>query len=365
MAIVSPGERLPATYLERFDPAENVTYRISVLATSAIAVEFHWVDVPSKGIKGTYQCIQGACCQAFGRRSQTYNVPIYVYKNPQLNTEGEIQVWQMTPARWRKFSDLALQVDLTKYDLTLTAQKRGLGMDQSYSVMPDYNFRDYWTPDQKEQLRIAVESFYQMGESSLVNTMNYNDWNQMLYDCGYDLQNMMWPGGQTPMNSGAAFTAIKGAVAAPALPPAPGYAAVAPAIPKPGMVGGVVFQPPAPGFAPVPQAAGTLPSPAAQPSPFSGVVPSHTVAGSGQAPQASVSVGAVPQAGLAAPSHPSVAPVIHGASPMASAVPLGTAPAMPAMASVQPLPPQGFSAPQNEVSGTEEITAEELNKLIS
>ena len=357
MPIVKPGEKLPATYLERFEPAENVTYRLSVLSTAAVAVEFHWVDVPSKNIKGTYQCIQGACCQAFGRRSQTYNVPIYVYRNPQQgSTEGDLYIWQMTPSRWKKFSDMALQADLTQWDLSLTCQKRGLGLDWNYFMPPDYKFRDYWTPDQKEQLKLAVESFYQMGEGSIINNlMTYNDWNDLLYDCGYDVQNQCWPGGQSPMNSNNAFTAIGSAVRSPVLPPAPpsGFSPVVQALPvltpaSPVYGGGssdhnVVFQPASP--------------------PPAGMVPN-------------VSIGSPPPAGVVAPTHntqtvsagvvPQVNPgSISIGSGVVPSVPLGTAPVMPMPVAPQvPMQPVQ-SVPQNEVQTVAmEITAEELNKML-
>ena len=330
MAIVSIGEKLPATYLERFDPAENVVYRISILATKAIAVEFHWVDVPSKNIKGVFQCIQGVCCQAWGRRSQTYNVPIYVYRNPQQSTEGEIMVWQMTPARWKKFSDLALQVDLGVYDIMLTAQKRGLGLDQSYSVVPDIKLRDYWTPDQKNQLHLAAESFFQMGEASLINPMALNDWNQLLYDVGYDLQNQCWPGGQSPLNSGSAFTAIRGAVQAPALPPAP-----------------------PPGFNQVQQMPSTPVATVFQPAPpLPGAVPKPIVST------------VMPTTATVQPMQPpsqSVLPT-QSAQPMASS--FGTVPAVSQTFAPPPNNQVNVQVPSNEVPVAMEITAEELNKML-
>jgi len=360
--VVQPGEKLPATYLERFDPAENVTYRLSVLAVSAIAVEFHWVDIPSKNLKGSYQCIQGACCQALGRRSQTYHVPIYVYRNPQQSTEGDILHWQMTPARWKKFSDLALQVDLTKYDLMLTAQKRGLGMDLSYSVVPDVLLRQYWTPEQNEQMQLAVESFYQMGESSFINTMNYNEWNQLLYEIGYDLQNQCWPGGQSPMNSGSAFKAIGSVVGSPALPPAPptGFSPVQGSVPN--VQGGVVFQPPAPAPGAVPGGMGGGVPLASIPLPnVRAAVPQMKVMGTGQVPPVSTSMGAVPQVNTSVPAPGPFQPI------NSAGVPLGTAPVVPqsvvapqvAASNVPPVP-----ASQNEVPGVVAITSDELNQML-
>jgi len=373
MAIVNPGEKLPAAYLERFDPAENVAYRFSVLSTSAIATEHHWVDVASKNIKGVYQCIQGACCHALGRRMQNYNVPIYVYRQVG-RVEGDIYVLQMTPARWKKFSDLALQVDLLQYDLTFTASKRGQGLDWTYSILPDAKYRDYWTPEQREQLAIATQSFYQMGESSLVNPMNYNEWNQLLYDIGYDVVNQCWPGGQSPMNAGGAFSAIGKAVGVGSvLPPPPpaGYVASHPQIPNVGGVGnnvsnGVIFQP-APS---TPQVASTpytgssmqVPSlPSTPPVSMPLAPPQQPIINSGAPsgfPAGSPMVPSSPHGAVLPP---------HLQQPVTSpVVPLGTAPVVP-MASVSQGVSPLASAPvmQNTVpTGTMELTAEELNKLL-
>jgi len=365
MAIVNPGEKLPAAYLEKFDPAENVAYRFSVLSTSALATEHHWVDVPSKNIKGVYQCIQGVCCQAMGRRMQNYNVPIYVYRQAG-SVEGDIYVWQMTPARWKKFSDMVLGgVDLLNYDLFFTAQRRGQGMDWNYSACTDYKSRDYWTPEQKQQLEIAVNSFYQMGESSLVNPMSFNEWNQLLYDIGYDVQNQCWPGGQSPMNSGASFNNIRGAVGAGSVLPPPPPSGFVPSLPHPNSAG-VIFQP-APLTALVPIPASPVPV-------VNSSAPASYVHGQGVPIRGSTVL--APQGGV----------VSHLMSPpVSSAVPLGTAPVIPQQS--QTIQPQvnavspATNQPQVQLQGsaptqpvmqnsvqpvqTQEITAEELNNLLA
>jgi len=385
MAIVRPGEKLPATYLERFDPAENVIYRISVLSTDAIATEHHWVDVPSKDIKGVYQCIQGACCHAMGRRMQNYSVPIYVYRQAG-SVEGDIYVLQMTPSRWKKFSDLALQLQggLLQYDLTFTASKRGQGMDWSYSILPDAKYRDYWSPEQREQLNIAVQSFYQMGESSLVTPMSFNDWNQLLYDIGYDVVNQCWPGGQSPMNAGKSFGAISKAVGVGSILPPPPPAGFVPTQPHvPNIANGVIMQPSAPMS---PQAA--IPT-----MPVSmGIPPSN---GMQTSPPVPTSAPAVPPGqgfhnvtGYGVPQQPNLqqAPqsmgVPNGYVAATPAVPLGTAPVMPQQPAAQPsmatpaavMPQsvsQGVVAPstvpvmQNTVPTEKlEITADELNRML-
>jgi len=347
MAIVNPGEKLPATYLERFDPAENVTYRFSVLSTSAIATESHWVDVPSKNVKGVYQCIQGMCCHAMGRRTQTYSVPIYVYRRAD-SAEGDIYVLQMTPARWKKFSDMALNIDLLQYDLIFSAQRRGQGMDWSYTAEPSVKFRDYWTADQKQQLEIATQSFYQMGESSLVNPMSFNEWGQLLYDIGYDVQNQCWPGGQSPMNAGNAFGAIGRAVGTGSMLPPPPPAGFVPSHPQvPNIAGnGVILQP-----TPLTPPVASVPITS---TPVQGSFQSHSA--SIPSPAGSPVQGAIPQGH----AFPTMSP---------PSVPLGTAPVIPQQTVSQQPVSQGV--PQQQVvqnsvqTGVQEITAEELNKMLT
>ena len=360
MAIVAPGEKLPSVFLDRFQPAENVTYRLSVLDVRAIAIESHFVDIPSKQIKGVYQCIQGVCCQAAGRRRQTYNVLVYVYRDPTRSTEGDIQVWQLTAPQWKKFSDIAVQLNLQEYDLTLTASKRGYGMDLSYSAVPDVRMRQYWSPAQHEQLRLAVDSFLTSGEGSLVHPMTLNDWQQLLYDCGYDLQNQMWPGGQNPMNPISAKNAIGRAV----LPPAPSVGGIPPGFSP--VASRSVQQASQFGFPQQPQ--GQVGGVLFQPQPVqAGVVP--------QSVQASIPVGvpAFPQAAPVQSAGFQISPASNipaqRAVPPPSGVPLGTAPvmptssvAMPAVGGVQSV--SSVSNVQNEVPGTEEISAEELNKML-
>jgi hypothetical protein len=410
MPIVDVGMKLPSIYLDRADFAEGVTYRFSVLDTRAIATESHYIDLPARSIKGVYQCIQGACCAAFGRRRQTYNVPIYVYRDPTRTTEGEVQVWQMSVSQWKKFSDLAMQVDFKVYDITLTASKRGWGMDLSYSVVPDVQLRKYWTPEQREQLQQSVESFYQMGEASMVNPMTFNEWNQLLYDCGFDLQNMQWPGGQSPMVQGKARMAIGSAVApglpmAPSmgvLPPVPGMGPppVRPAVAvAPGVAGGVVFQPPAPQAGAIPfqggVTVGAVPVGGAPATVTVGAVPQAGVAPqvspAGAVPQNSVPAGAVPQsavvpqtgavqagsvvsprAGVAFPGQVSSQTVqaqqSQGFGTVPGGVPLGTAPVIPQS---QAVPVAGVDTAQvpvsveaNVIPGQQVITAEEMEQLL-
>jgi hypothetical protein len=391
MPVVDVGQKMPSVYLDKFSPSENVVYRLSVLDTRAIATEFHWIDVPSKDIKGSYACIQGVCCTACGRRRQSYNVPVYVYRNPQASTEGEIQIWPMSAPQWKKFSDLALQVDLKSYDLMLTAQKRGWGMDQSYSVVPDVLLRQYWTPEQKEQIPQAVASFYQLGESALVDPMTLNDWNNLLYGLGFDFQNNCWPGGQSPFNQGRATRAIGAAVSALGsppmafqgagagfLPPAPSFSVQSvpsvgspvsgsvPQFTKPqGQVGGTIFQPPPPPVAPVPPVQQSVPAftssaPVVPQAPQAGQVPQPAVVSSVSAPGpftgTTLATPPVPQQGV---PQPAVATVQAG-------VPLGTAPVIPQTAMSVPQTQQSSPAivPGNTISGQVEITPAEMDELL-
>jgi hypothetical protein len=354
MPVVEVGEKLPSVYLDRFTPVEGLVYRLSVLDTKAIAVESHWVDVPSKDIKGSYECIQGVCCVACGRRRQTYNIPIFVYRDPQHSTEGEIQVWSLTAPQWKKFSDLALQVDLKVYDLMLSAQKRGWGLDQSYSVIPDVQLRQYWTPEQKEQIPQAVDSFYQLGEGSLVNVMNLNDWNSLLYGLGFDFQNNCWPGGQSPLNSGRAMRAV--GMATSAL----GYPGMAPVVP---IMGQQAVLPPAPvvqAGVPVSSAQGNMVS---RPGQVGGTIfqpPKPPAAIFGQSGQAGFVPPQVPQT-VVVPPLP-----VGGAGPqtVTGGVPLGTPPVIPQTAMQAPIPSAQAPIAGNEVSNQVTVTEAEMQELL-
>jgi hypothetical protein len=403
MPVVSVGQKLPSIYLDRFQPVEGLTYRISVLDTRAIATEFHFIDIPARGIKGTYQCIQGACCAACGRRSQTYNLPIYVYQNPSQSTEGEVQTWRLTAPQWKKFSDLAQTVDFMVYDIMLVAQKQGYGMNLSYSAVPDVKLREYWSAEQREQISQAVASFFQLGEASLVEPMTYNDWNQLLYDCGYDLQNMQWPGGQSPMGMGGARKSVGSAVVAPPLQIAPSA--------------GIL--PPVPGMAPFPQQPGMLQQqplpqgvvgsasrPIMQPVSAQNWAPVQTGHSGVSAPP--VAIPSPGQVGQPPPAHsaivnpvfiqpagaqpvehtsgylhreepyvPSPDQVVHdptvsvqaqtaGVGTPVSGVPLGTAPVIPQTAVVPPAATFAGPAPVvNSVPGQQAISMEEMDQLLN
>ena len=389
MPVVSVGQKLPSIYLDRFQPVEGLPYRISVLDTNAIATEFHFIDVPSKNIKGSYQCIQGACCAAFGRRSQTYNLPIFVYResNPRT-TEGDILVWRLTAPQWKKFSDMAMAVDFKVYDILLVAQKRGYGMDLTYSAVTDVKLRDWWTPEQKEEIPQSVASFYQLGEASLVNPMSFNDWNQLLYDCGFDLQNMQWPGGQSPMSQGNARRTVGAAFS----PPSPGVLPPVPVMGQfqqpQGVVGsGVspIMQPPSspPGVVPgLPKVAvADAAQPQVSPSlPATGLVPGTVnlpgddYGGGGFLVPAggNLAIGPMPVVETAvSPVKPATTTFGGlGASPTvpqgAPGVPLGTAPVIPQSAvqlpatSIPPVLPD-----VNLIPGQQEITMEEMEQLLS
>jgi hypothetical protein len=408
MPVVSVGQKLPSIYLDRFQPVEGLTYRISVLDTRAIATEFHFIDIPSRGVKGSFQCIQGACCAAFGRRSQTYNVPIFVYQNPGQSTDGEVQVWRMTAPQWKKFSDMAQVVDFGAYDILLVAQKRGYGLDLSYSAVPDVKMRDYWSQEQRDQIPLSVASFFQLGEASLVDPMNYNEWNQLLYDCGFDLQNMTWPGGVSPMSPGNARRSIGGAVAAPALPmapssgvlpsvpgmpPVPAIPSFPAALPLQGSVGpgaAPIMQPPSPAAGPVPgavpaqvpapapalpafvPASAPAPAPAFAPVPVEVVAPATIPAGvtggpsAGPVQQSVVSVfGPIPAAEGAVVQQPNGDEAVVVQGPVVG-VPLGTAPVIPQTAMAPPsIAPVPQAQDANTIPGATEISMEEMNELLS
>jgi hypothetical protein len=249
----------------------------------------------------------------------------------------------MSPARWKKFSDLAQQVDLGRYDLTLTAQKRGYGMDLSYSVVPDVEMRKYWTAEQKAQLGDAVKSFYEFGEGTLVNPMSFNEWNVLLVDLGFDLQNGCWPGGMNPFTSGVAMGAVRGAV---------GYGPA-----QHGMVGGTLMAPP-------PAPAGYAPSSAPQ----AVLAPQQYAQGPAPASVGYVPAQAPAPAPAPAPQSAQVASHVATLGPaQLNGVPLGTAPSMPVSSSVGGIPAPSVPASnlQNEVANVAEISEDEFKQMLS
>jgi hypothetical protein len=237
-------------------------------------------------------------------------------------------------------------------------------MDLTYSGVPDVKLRDWWTPEQKEQIQQSVASFYQLGEASLVNPMSFNDWNQLLYDCGYDLQNMQWPGGQAPMSQGNARRSVGLGVSV--LPPSPGILPPVPGMAQPQRPQGVVgsggppiLQPPSPmaGYVPssgsLPQRPALVQFPATQSSSYPPVGGGHIAGASG--------AGVVPL---------ETAPVFPGravSGVAVSVIPPGTEPVIPHSSGlvevVAPSPPSLSDA--NTILGQQEITMAEMEQLLS
>ena len=376
MPVYSIGEKAPSVYLERFDPPTGLPTgtRVSILDTRAIGVDTHWVDIPSRNVKGFYQCIQGACCHAFGRRGQSYGVPIYVYQQ-EGSTAGEVQSWNMSPALWGRLSMMFPGDSLLKTDIVVFRSKQGAGTKYEFTAPTGDraaypNYRAHMSQEQLELLAQTVHSFFAMGDEAMCRPMVMDTWNQLLYDVGYDLNAMAWPGGVNPMEQRGAFGAVK-AAASPALPSAP-------------VAGGL---PALPGAAPsLPQAPGVQP----QAQMFAN--PAGQVAGgiAHAPPTHAVPQGAVPTQPPAVPEGAPVAPgsaltPVRGMSVTTPApangaptqAPLGTVPHVAAQPpGFTPAPGTGTAAPgapqapaaNNTVEaalvGTE-MSAEELNNLLA
>ena len=333
MPVYSIGEKAPSVYLERFDPPTGLPTgtRLSVLDTRAIGVDTHFVDIPSRNVKGFYQCIQGACCHAFGRRGQSYGVPVYVYPQ-EGSTAGEVQMWNMSPSLWGRLSMMFPGDSLLKTDIIVYRSKQGGGTKFEFTAptgdrAAHPNYRAYMSQEQLDLLAQTVSSFFAMGDEAMCRPMVMDSWNQLLYDVGYDLNAMAWPGGVNPMDQRGAFGAVKGAVA-PALPAAPmgGGLPALPSAPTAGapqqfvapngqVAGGIAHAPPTNA---VPQGA----VPPAQPS-VSGAAPSSPAPGLAVTTPAQPTGSLTPQAAPLPPASANM-PVPANGAPVQT--PLGTAP---------------------------------------
>lgn len=326
MAILSFGEHLPPVYLERFNPPENQVTRISILAQQVVGIESHWVDLPILGIKGMYRCTGGICCSsgAFGRRSQYYHLPIYVYTNPQVSAEGQIMDWSLTKTVYDSIVTLAQRYDLTKWDLDVVKTVQGQGTRTNFTIVPDVQMRIYWTPEQTQKINESVQMFYSIAESTLVQEANDQTYQEMLMQAGFNFETKQFP--QLPQSN---YKGANVAIGSAVMPP---MGASAPRTSLPGMV--------APAM-PTPPQIGTPASPVSTGS------------------SAPLSTGTMPQIQSASPVSPTIgSPVTLSTgtqipqTPSASPVPstIGT-PAQPAMSTGTPpgapVPPIGQPVVQN------------------
>lgn len=195
MAILNFGEHLPPVYLERFNPPENQVVRISVLSTQTVGVESHWVDLPTLGIKGMYRCTGGVCCSsgAFGRRSQYYHLPVYVYNNPTQTAEGQLMDWSLTKTIYDSLVTVAQRYDLTKWDLDVVKTVQGQGTRTNFTIVPDIQMRNYWTPEQAQKIAESVQTFFSIAESTLVQEANDQIYMEMLTNAGYNFETKQFP----------------------------------------------------------------------------------------------------------------------------------------------------------------------------
>lgn len=195
MAILNFGDHLPPVYLERFNPPENQAVRISVLSLQVVGVESHWVDLPTLGIKGMYRCTGGVCCSsgAFGRRSQYYHLPVYVYNNPNVSAEGQLMDWSLTKTVYDSLVQTAQVSNLLEYDLSVIKTVQGQGTRTNFTIVPEIKMRAYWTPEQAQKINESVQMFFQIAESTLVQEANDQIYMDMLTQAGYNFETHQFP----------------------------------------------------------------------------------------------------------------------------------------------------------------------------
>lgn len=320
MAILNFGDHLPPVYLERFNPPENQVVRISLLALQSVGVESHWVDLPTLGIKGMYRCTGGVCCSsgAFGRRSQYYHVPVYVYNNPQQSAEGQLMDWSLTKTIYDTLVSLAQRYNLMEYDLDVVKTVQGQGTRTNFTIVPDVKMRAYWTPEQQQKIPESVQMFFQVADTTLVQEANDQIYMEMLTQAGFNFETKQFPQLAAPAYHGA-NVAISQAVVPPM---GIGNRASAPA----GL----------PGAAPM----GTMPTPPQIGSPVMPQTGSPAPLNTGTMPQIQSVSSTPPQIGSP------VAPQVGTGTPMGSPVPpVGTS-ANPIPAPTQVAAPNSQTPPQ-------------------
>lgn len=351
MPVMEFNEKLPSVYLERFNPPVGVPCVISVLATRSIALEYHWIDLPTLGIKGKYKCCGGICCQAFGTRIQSYNIPIWVYTNPRANSpEGQLMVWQVSPTLYKQITTLGAQFNLLQYDLMVTKEQQGQGTRTNITAVPTPQLRAYMTPEKFAEINADVEAYFTCGEDSLAQTSSEQEIVSMLQQAGYDFQNRCFPQlgyqnngfGHKPFQPlGAPQGAIGGMMSPPnqavpqSLPPVP------PVPPQP--------VPPQPAI--------STGSPA-RPVTGSPVQPAITTGSPAPAAQ-TVIASQVPPAPVPPPQPQPVQPA-----------PVPPVPPQPAAFQAPPQPaapvaqPNAYAPPPNQVGQATEVSATELEQLL-
>lgn len=381
MAILSFGEHLPPVYLERFNPPENQVVRISVLSTQVVGIESHWVDLPTLGIKGMYRCTGGVCCSSggFGRRSQYYHVPVYVYTNPIVNVNGQATVnpdgllmdWSLTKTVYDTLCTYHQKYDLTKYDLDVVKVTQGQGTRTNFTLVPDVQMRQYWTPEQTQKVNESVQAFFQIAESTLVMEATDQSYMEMLAQAGFNFETKQFPQLAAPAYHGA-NVAISQTIMPPAgmgrpqnsLPGAPQMGAM----PTPPQMGSPIQQPQT--GTPASLNTGMMPQ-------VQSAVPSQPITGS--SPQATTGtpmgssvppVSPAPQQSFGGVQIPQPASGVPQPAIQVQAIPVAQSTSVPPV-SPQPVSTtfqQMSSVPQSAVPGNtvaaKELSAEDIDSLL-
>lgn len=207
MPIIKFGEKLRTPYLERFSPQDNIEYRLAILEFDPIiGVIFHYLD--ENDYKGSFQCIQGVCCEVNGVPQMRYFLPVWVYKG--LNTyEGELKVLQITKYQYENFSKLAGDFDLRSVDWKVMTQRKGRGKDTSIQAIPGNMWLASAPEDYLAQVSESLQVYFAMAEQTLIRPMNEEDWYKCIRDIGIDIvslrnsrQPMIAPTGQNKQITG-------------------------------------------------------------------------------------------------------------------------------------------------------------------
>lgn len=186
MPIINFGDKLKSVYLQRVTLKPGVVVRALILSfDKALAVQFHYLKFDN--YTGSFQCNGDVCCKAFGVPQQKYYLPVWVYKNPQVSAEGEIQALQLTPRQYDEMvqlKDLYAKSgsNLAAFDFQITCVERGRGVDPTFSPIPGASLVTYLPAEVQKKIQESLSAFYELGEQTLVTPMDLQKWYKLIED---------------------------------------------------------------------------------------------------------------------------------------------------------------------------------------
>ena len=195
--ILSLGQEMPSAYFDSFNPAIGVQSRITVLKSSPIGINYHFISDEVNDIKGAYECINGCCCEAHGAANQVYVFPILSWRNPAQSLDCDLLMWRVPRTVYRQLVDLAQTCDITTYDLIVKKVQQGQGTRTNVSFVPTApgaptSLRASLSPERNQEIEDGVSRFYSQAGEYIAHSMTRDDWAALLYKQGYDVNSRRW-----------------------------------------------------------------------------------------------------------------------------------------------------------------------------